>query len=357
MDRRPGLQPAPSAGARRDGRHGWLALYVSPGAAEVVLDTRRAERAWNWVGAVPHWIYFTQLRRWPELWHNVVVCLSLPGVVLAISGLALGIWQLYLNRSRWIPYRKFWMRWHHIIGLAASVISVTWILSGLLSMNPFGVFSPRGAAPQELDAWTGTAPAVVVNPARALALAPTRDAAREIDLVQLQGQAWYRVRGAAGPADQVLVAGGREDGIVLRSLPTEAITVALLGLRGVATGVPVVELLTDYDSLYYSREPAGLGGSFSRPLPVWRASWSDGVTLYADPVSGRLLLRTDPGTSWQRVLYNGLHSLDFAPLLARPLLRGILVVGLSLLGLALCVTACVLAWRVFVPARRASSQL
>lgn len=331
-----------------DGDDG-LELYVSPGAAEVVLDTRRAERAWNWVGAVPHWLYFTQLRRWPELWHDVVVWVSLPGVVLAASGLALGIWQLYLNRNRWIPYRKFWIRWHHILGLAASVVTVTWILSGLLSMNPFKVFSPRAAMPQERAAWTGGAAPVVVNPARALALAPR--AVRELDLVCLQGQAWYRVRGAGGPADQALIAASRDDGVVLRSLPDESMAAALRTLRA-GKGTPALEKITAYDDLYYSQETASAAGSFNRPLPVWRARWNDGVALYADPASGRLLLRTDPGTPWQRVLYNGLHSFDFAPLLARPLLRDVLLVGLCLLGLAMCVTACVLAWRVLVPASR-----
>ncbi len=52
-----------------------LELYVSANSAEVVRDTRRAERFWNWLGAVPHWIYFTELRRYPDAWHNVVVWL------------------------------------------------------------------------------------------------------------------------------------------------------------------------------------------------------------------------------------------------------------------------------------------
>jgi len=330
-----------------------LELYVSPGALEVVLDTRRAERAWNWVGAVPHWLYFTQLRRWPELWNGVVVWLSLPGVLLAASGVALGIWQLYLNRNRWIPYRKFWMRWHHILGLAGGVVCVTWILSGLLSMNPFGVFSPRGATPAERAAWSGKEVVTAADPARALALAAL-PGAREIDLVQLQGQGWYRVRGAAGPGDQVLVSASGLDEAVLSALPPSFVTAALSGLRAgeAGAGRPVLARLTEYDGLYYAREPAGVAGTYARPLPVWRAAWADGVTLYADPASARLLLRADAGTPWQRVLYNGLHSFDFAPLVARPLLRVSLLVGLCALGLVLCVTACVLAWRVLVPARR-----
>jgi hypothetical protein len=86
---------------------------------------------------------------------------------------------------------------------------------------------------------------------------------------------------------------------------------------------------------------------------VWRAHWAgDDVTVYADATSARVLMRADASTPWQRVLYSGLHTLDFAPLLARPALRTALVVGLSLLGVALCITGCVIAWRVLVPGRR-----
>src|SRR5690606_7485947 len=34
-------------------------LYVSGATGEVVQDTTRHERFWNWLGAVPHWLYFT----------------------------------------------------------------------------------------------------------------------------------------------------------------------------------------------------------------------------------------------------------------------------------------------------------
>ena len=153
-----------------DGPEG-LELYVSPAAAEVVRDTRRAERFWNWLGAVPHWIYFTELRRYPEAWHNVVVWLALPGVVLAVTGLVLGIWHLFLNRVRWIPYRQFWLRWHHISGLVAAIFTLTWIFSGLLSMNPFGVFASRGALNEERTQWAGAKAIVTLSPAQALAAA------------------------------------------------------------------------------------------------------------------------------------------------------------------------------------------
>lgn len=351
-----------------DGDDG-LELYVSRSAAEVVGATRRSERAWNWVGAIPHWIYFTELRRWPERWHNVVVWLSLPGVVLAATGLALGIWQLFLNRSRWIPYRIAWMRWHHILGLAAGVVTLTWIFSGLMSMNPFSVFSSRGATADEQRRWSGPAAPATLPPAAALQAAGPLPV-REIDTVRFNGQAWYRLRSADatllvradGSADARSAGGART--AALAALPDADVRTALArlrsdgnpgndGNRGNDGNAVAVELtrLTAYDDLYYARgnDPAQRQ---SRPLPVWRARWADGVAAYADPASARIVLRTDDSNRWQRLLYNGLHSFDFAPLLARPWLRDGLVVLLSLLGAAMSITACVVAWRVFVPRKR-----
>lgn len=354
-----GLNPyRPLVRVEMDGPDG-LELYVSPAAAEVVRDTRRAERFWNWLGAVPHWIYFTELRRYPEAWHNVVVWLSIPGVILAVTGIVLGAWHLFLNRARWIPYRRFWMRWHHISGLVAAIFTLTWIFSGLLSMNPFGVFSPRGALAAERLQWSGPEAALKLGPAQALASVAHMPGfqVREMDLLRFAGQSWYRLRGVSAQA--LVRADVRADEApgktpaVLAALPDDTVQAALRALRPDAAqaGAATLTRLTAYDGMYYARE-INDNTPYARPLPVWRAEWADGVVMYADPASARLLLRADASGRWQRVLYNGLHSFDFAPLMARPWLRDALVVGLSLLGTALCLTSCVIAWRVLVPRKR-----
>ena len=333
-----------------------LELYVSPSSAEVVRDTRRAERFWNWLGAVPHWIYFTELRRFPDAWHNVVVGLSIPSVILAMTGIVLGLWHLFLNRVRWIPYRAFWMKWHHIGGLVAAIFTLTWIFSGLLSMNPFGVFSPTSASPSERAQWLGQKSNFTLVPAEAVTQAqasvPGLDV-KELDLLQVAGNSWYRLRGANS---QALIRADHttsEAPEVTTALPDDVMQASLLKLRPDTAqgGEPIMSRLTDYDNLYYAREVTS-NTPHTRPLPVWRAQWADGVTMYADPASSRLMLRADASTSRKRLLYNGLHSFDFAPLLARPLLRDALIVLLSLLGTALCVTSCVIAWRVLVPHKR-----
>lgn len=340
-----------------DGPEG-LELYASPSTGEVLRDTRRMERFWNWLGAVPHWFYFDQLRQWTDLRKNLVICLSSLGVLMALSGLVLGIWQLFLNPARRIPYRSFWPRWHHIGGLAAGLIAFTWILSGLLSVNPWGLFGSRAAPAAERARWLGEPSPATLNPASALAEAlaafPVLQP-REIDMLRVAGQAWYRVRGAGG---QMLVRADAGPSGALPALPDATIRSTLRDLRqdlaaSGGDGFPVLSKLETYDDLYYSREyEAQSNKKFSRPLPVWRARWADGLTLYADPASGRVLLRQDDTNRWQRVLYNGMHSFDFAFLMARPWLRSGLIVLLSLLGFALSATACVMAWRALVPPAR-----
>lgn len=348
---------------RLDGGDG-LELYVSPGAAEVVRDTRRAERFWNWLGAVPHWIYPTVLRMFPAAWHQVVVWLSIPAVLLAATGLVLGVWQLFLNKSRWIPYRKPWWRWHHITGLVAGVFTFTWMLSGLLSMGPFGVFDGTRLELRARALWAGAAPVLTRGPAAATALAQAAGLTPlELDMQQVAGQAWWRVQGrlADGALAQRLVraddgassaVSSATDGAAVRAaLPDAAVLQALAAMRP-QLPPPQIAQLAQYDDAYYARTQ-DIDALARRPLPVWRAHWpQDGITVYADPASARIVMQADNRTPYKRWLYHGLHSLDFAPLLARPLLREALVVGLSLLGVALCVTSCVLAWRVLVPKRR-----
>jgi len=348
-----------------------LQLYVSATAGEVIRDTHRAERFWNWLGAVPHWIYPTVLREIPRLWHHVVVWLSIPAVFVALSGLVLGVWQLFLNRSRWIPYRVFWLRWHHILGLLTAVFTFTWMLSGLFSMNPFSLFSSQRPSATETQNWqAGQPPAhapecgVAGCPAQSLlpvqqALALAGQAGlsvRELGLVSVGGQLWYWLRTPASGqqallrADFPVDAPGGQTPVLHTRLPDALMMQTLTNMRPT---LPVqLDVQQAYDGDYYAREPDTPQGRWRRPLPVWRAVWADGVRMYADPASGRIILRADRSTRWQRVLYNGLHSLDFAPLIRRPLLRDVLVVGLSVLGLLMCLTACVLAWRVTFPRKR-----
>ncbi len=104
--------------------------------------------------------------------------------------------------------------------------------------------------------------------------------------------------------------------------------------------VAEVERLTQYDDYYYARRN-------DRPLPVLRLRFDDpdGTTLYINPETATIESRIDHSGRWRRWLYNGLHSLDFPLLWERRPLWDVVVLGLSLAGLAFSLTGAVIGWK------------
>src|SRR5216117_949288 len=111
-----------------DDRH--TELYISEETAEVALLTTRGSRALAWFAAIPHWMYFAPLRQNGPLWRQVVLWSSGIGTVLVLLGIVLAFTQ-YSTRYFGL------MRWHYVTGVVFGVFALTWVFSGLLSMEPF----------------------------------------------------------------------------------------------------------------------------------------------------------------------------------------------------------------------------
>ena len=62
-------------------------LYIGSQSGEVLQFTTRNERFWAWLGAIPHWVYFTWLRQDAALWSVTVIWLSGIGCLMTIAGL------------------------------------------------------------------------------------------------------------------------------------------------------------------------------------------------------------------------------------------------------------------------------
>ena len=304
-------------------------VYVSIPNAEVTVYTTTQSRALAWLGTIPHWLYFTSLRLNQPLWYDIVVWSSGIGCVMALLGLVLGVTQFRktapFNLQRAIPYRGL-MRWHYILGVVFGVFTLTWVFSGLLSMEPYTWTNSRGVdldpalyAEGELD--LTAFPALNAHDWDALA------GGNEIKQVDFQwiGGAPYLLASYSVPTDagsekrdrlhQPYNIVGQSDaenmlidartGRVVGGFDQDALVAKLDA--AVDASVTELTLLEEYDDYYYSR-----GGQL--PLPALRVKFDDPAQswVYVDPERSELLTLVTKASRVERWLYNGLHSLDFA---------------------------------------------
>jgi len=305
-------------------------LYVSSTTGRAVQMTTRGGRFWNWLGAIPHWLYFTELRHKPVLWSNVVIATSLIGCFLAGVGLYIGVAQ-FIHRpvGRWSPYCGFNL-WHHLAGLVFGLLALSWILSGFLSMNPWGWLEGEGAQ-TELGRLRGKPETLgPVKDGLAAFVRMPPPGVVSIKSAPLEGQLYFVGSTRAGERRRF-----DANGV---PAPLSEIEVAhIAGALGADSRA--VSLMTQEDSYYFShhRDVAG--------LPVYRAILGDGTRYYIDAVSGTLIAKMDAGARGYRWLHQALHRMDFsAALRGRPQWDGLMLLLMSGVT-ALCATGTYLGYR------------
>ncbi|MFC4254489.1 peptidase [Altererythrobacter xixiisoli] len=298
-------------------------LYIASGTGEVVQDTSAHERFWNWLGAVPHWLYFTALRENQPLWSNLVTYASLLGLFLTVTGIYVGIRQ-YGRGKRLSPYRGMAL-WHHWTGLIFGIVTLTWVFSGLVSMQPWGTFESEGPG-QAIERLEGRplAEADITTLFTALRARP-QPGVVSAEVVMQAGQ----------PVAILSAADGSMRRATLPDLTAAPLSAADLRARAASArpDVPLAsaEMITRADAYYY-------GHHTDVVLPAYRAIYADeGQTrLYFDPRSGEVVSFSDSTSRLYRWLHYGLHRLDFAVLRERPLWDAVmlpLLAGVSALCL------------------------
>jgi hypothetical protein len=288
-------------------------LYVSGLTGEVVQDTHRAERFWNWLGAVPHWLYFTPLRKDGALWSQVVIWASLLGTFLTLTGIYVGI-RMYGRGRRKSPFRGIAL-WHHWTGLIFGLVTLTWVFSGFASMQPWGWLESEGPGKQ-LQALAGRS----LDGADAGLLVAALAAHPQPGLVSAE----VAVQGGKPFAILVRADGSRTRAALPSLAPAPVSHAELAGMAARAgPGAPVVEqgLITAGDAYHYDHH------STPALLPAWRVIYGDAghTRLYLDPRTGELIDFVDPDSRRFRWWHLALHRLDFAGLNARPLWDAIML--------------------------------
>ena len=324
-------------------------VYVAGTTGEVVQYTTTASRWGAYVGAIPHWLYFTPLRRHQAQWSAFVIWTSAVGTIAAILGIVVGVW-MYSPAKRYrhrgaataIPYRGQ-KRLHMIFGLIFGVGAATWAFSGMLSMDPFPARSPRPApgvarrggglaqalrTRPRLDAFAGKHPREALTELAGLDV-------RELELTSFAGAPVYFATLGGGDVRVVPVSGPPQLGF-----DTYRVMQAVRQAAASAGGADV-ELIDHYDAYYLDRH-------FRKPLPVLvaRLHDEDRTRYYVDPRTARVVGSYSARGWMSRWLYHGLHSLDFPWLYAYRPLWDIVVITFMVGGTVLAFTSLVLAWRV-----------
>ncbi len=115
-----------------------LQVYLSSKDGRVITEHTRSERIWSWLGCIPHWLYFTQLRQRPPLWRTVIIILAALCVIATLTGCYMGLSVLWRTRRSkkglHSPYRKPYYYWHHILGLIIGLALLIWLFSGMMSV-------------------------------------------------------------------------------------------------------------------------------------------------------------------------------------------------------------------------------
>jgi uncharacterized iron-regulated membrane protein len=308
-------------------------VYVSSVTGRAVQLTTALERVGNWFGSVPHWLYFTELRRHASLWGQVMIAASLLGCFLTATGIFIGVRQLlHQPRGSWSPYRGFNV-WHHFAGLVFGVFALTWVLSGLLSMNPWGWLEGAGAQAERVHLrGSGELSEAQLEDALAALVREQPSEVVSLSMAPLEDRLYFITTAANGERHRLSAEAA------FAPLTDRDLTYVAAALGG-AAAAPVATLMTQEDTYYFSHHRDIVR------LPVYRIIVGGGTRYYVDTVSGTLVAKIDPAAQAYRWWHEGLHRLDFTPALrGRPqwdVLMLLLMCGVTIL----CTTGAYLGFR------------
>lgn len=308
--------------------------YVSVATGEIVLDTTRHERMWNWVGSIPHWAYFEFIRWDTVVWEWTIYVAASIGIFIAFSGLWIGFSRLRL-RSRYAngkasPFTG-WMKWHHISGVIGGVFLAAWISSGLLTMYPGGFLETRKIVETEYSGYAGSKSPAFTLPGLAKLRAYT---AERITFRRVGGEAIAVLENNGAKPLMVDVTTGQ-----VRTLSLGQITQAARAMMPQANVVSTVLLKTG-DEYWHS-------GFHAVKVPAVRVIFDDPAKswFHMDPQTGEVLGLVDKTSRVDRWTVVALHDLDWWWLLQQGRWWDVFLFAVTVPGLIISVTALTISFR------------
>lgn len=290
-------------------------IHVSERTGEAVQLSSASERIWAYLGAIPHWVYFTPLRRHPLTWRYLVIVVSLFAMFAALAGWLLGIARTLIawNRTRSLtPFKtKQSFRIHHLSGLVFGPFVVTWLLSGAFSLISL---SPDKSDPRHPDHWRKRLVSAQIGP-QAFDL-PTRsvlircaaemESIRTVEFRVLGDRAYYLCLGTEESRRFVWSEGDELQ--LAKALPRRIIEA--LAERMPSPPAAIVQSLPSGDNYVFQRRHA------KAVRGLYRISTPDDSSprIYVSASDAKIIALHDTRARVQRWLYHGLHNLDLRPL-------------------------------------------
>lgn len=321
------------------------AIYVSSKNGTVIQHTTRYARWMARLGAIPHLMYFPQIKQYEERWKNVILILGIIGLLVTVSGLIVAFFRFKRDLRGKITgitvYKKWSYKWHHIIGLFIGIFFFTALLSGIFYATDVPSWisaKPEGKSPQ--STWNKRLETdSTMNPKRVWDLLPIRNGLRKIAWSSTMNspviEAYYDNYRApityTIDGDTLLLFNATEKSI-------EEYAKKILACKSIK-----IEQQLHYDSHYKKN------GMYSHPLPVYKLNLNDGFNsvLYIDPASGKAVEYFNTNKETERLLTRGLHKLDFAVFNKAEGLRNTILIILSLGGIIVSFTGVLLSFKWF----------
>ncbi|MCH2223662.1 MAG: PepSY domain-containing protein [Crocinitomicaceae bacterium] len=302
-------------------------VYVSSLTGELIQLNTNSERFWAWIGAIPHWIYFRDIRVHSTFWSQLVMCLAGLGLIMAITGIITGIVRYKKKpRAKFKRFKNRWYNFHYYLGLFFGLFVCTWVFSGFMSMTPFDWTPSTALNNEETAVWRG----------------------KEFNLNCFNDEIWNDWKNSMKTKEfkeasfslfqgrlytQLYTENGQSLICVDSSMtsPVLADYLSVIQSFSIADTIEGGILMKKYDDYYYSRHN-------NKELPVYKFNSTNGITYYVNPKTTKVVLKCSTRNRVSRWLYNGLHSLDFSFLAWNRPLWDIVMVFLLLGGTLISLT-------------------
>lgn len=324
-----------------DERH--TQAYACPKTGTIVQESSRTERWLARFGAIPHWLYFKELRLNQSLWAKVIIWISGIGAIMCLTGIVVGIyrsrkWRKIKKKGlmSFSPYKKKWFRWHHILGMTFGIFTFTFVLSGMFSLTEL----PQWLMPMDNSIdyralWHEKASAPNFTRSIQDVIAPKAlSTTKQIQFTQIDSNSYYLLY--TKYRVPIFINARTQDSLFIKTFSNQEI--AAMVKQKFANYAYSIEKMTESDNYYNANGNTVAKIRFQDQNRTW---------IYISTANPHQLRIIDKNTRFRRWLYKALHTFNFPKVREFEWLRITLLLIANTLGTLISITSVVLAYGYF----------